>query len=185
MAVQDLGDGVRLWLRDEWKARSPRPMSENSALREAFIHHTTDPRAEGIDKLDEQTAAMRAIQAYHMDVKGWSDIGYHYVVFQPYGGLTNARVFQGRETKWVPAAQAGHNTGTTAVCVFGNFDRDDGVKPETMTAIVTLLKHVEKYHDGSLVTLGGHRDVVGTECPGDTLYAKIPDLARRAGLRRF
>lgn len=185
MAVQDLGEGVRLWTREEWNPRDPRPMSPNAALREVFIHHTTNQGAEGIDSLAEQKAAMRATQDYHMLVRGWSDIAYHYIVFQPQGGLENARVFQARETRYVPAGQEGHNTGTVPICVYGNFQRDDGVKPETITAIVRLIKHIEHHHDGSLATVGGHRDVVGTTCPGDTLYAKVPEIARRTGLRRY
>lgn len=185
MAVHDLGEGVRLWTRNEWDARDPRPMSPNGTVREVFIHHTTDPRAEGIDKLAEQQAAMRGIQGFHMDTRGYSDISYAFVVFQPYGGLENARVFQGREVKFSPAAQLNHNTGTVPICVFGNFDRDDGVKPETITAIVRTIKWVERHHNGTLVTVGGHRDVTGTECPGDTLYAKVPEIARKSGLRRF
>lgn len=185
MAVQDLGEGVRLWTREEWNPRPPRPMTVNAALREAFIHHTTNDNAEGIDSLAEQKAAVKATQDYHMLVRGWSDIAYHYVVFQPYGGLENARIFQARETRWVPAGQEGHNTGTVPIVVYGNFDHDDGVKPETITAIVRLLKHVDENHGGTLKTVGGHRDVVGTECPGDTLYAKLPEIARRSGLNRF
>lgn len=185
MAVQDLGEGVRLWTRDEWNARDPRPMTANTELREAFIHHTTNTGAEGINTLEEQKAAMKATQDFHMLVRGWSDIAYHYVVFQPFGGLENARVFQGRETRWVPAGQEGHNTGTVPICVYGNFDHDDGVKPETLTAVVQLVKHIQRFHDNSLRTFGGHRDVVQTECPGDTLYAKVGELAKRTGLRRY
>jgi hypothetical protein len=186
MAVHDLGEGVRLWTRDEWEARDPTdPMAENNTLREAFIHHTTNAAAEWVDNLTEQKAAMRATQDFHQLVRGWSDIGYAFVVFQPYGGLDNARVFQGRLTRWAPAAQANHNTGTVPICVFGNFQRDDEVKPETVTAVCRVIKWVERNHDGTLVSVGGHRDVGQTSCPGDALYAKVPEIARRTGLRRY
>jgi hypothetical protein len=185
MAVQDLGEGVRLWTREEWHPRPPKPMTPNAVLREAFIHHTTNTSAEIVDSLAEQKAAVKATQDFHMLVRGYADLAYAYLIFQPFGGLENARVFQGRETRWVPAGQFDHNTGTVPICVYGNFARDDGVKPETITAIVRLLKHIQEYHDDSLRTVGGHRDVVQTSCPGNTLYAKIPEIARRAGLRRF
>jgi hypothetical protein len=182
--VHDLEHGVRLWTRDEWNARPPRQMAQNSKLREAFLHHTTDQFAEGINSLAEQKAAMKATQDFHMLVRGWSDISYAFVIFQPFGGLENARVFQGRETKYVPAAQLGHNMGTVPICVYGNFERDDGVKPETITAVVQTIRWVERNHGGSLNKVGGHRDVVATSCPGNTLYAALPEIARRTGLER-
>ena len=102
---------------------------------------------------------MRAIQGFHMDVRGYSDIGYAYVVFQPYGELERARVLLGRLLRWVPAAQAGHNTGTIPVSVFGNFQRDDGVKEATLDAIVALLtKSASKTGCGSAKTIGGTRE---------------------------
>jgi hypothetical protein len=185
MAVHELGNGVRLWTRDEWTRVHPDGMDEHRTLREVFIHHTTDTRAEAVDSLAEQKRAVKAIQDFHMHVRGYSDIGYAFVICQPYGGLENARVFQGRPTKYVPAGQLGHNPGTVPICVFGNFQRDDGVKPETITAIVQTIRWVERHHNGTLATVGGHRDVVATSCPGDTLYGRVPEIARKSGLRRF
>lgn len=179
-----LNNGAALYTRDEWNPREPREMAENSSVREAFIHHTTDHDAENINRFSEQAAAMRAIQNYHMDVKRFSDIAYHWVVFQEYGALQHARVFQARHMKWTPAGQEGHNTGTTPICVFGNFDHEDLLYSDTKDTIVALLERIKGYTP-TLAVLGGHRDVVGTECPGDTLYAAVPDIARRAGLRQF
>ena len=185
--MYELGStGLKVFERDDWHARAPRAMASQRNPTEVFIHHTADTRAEGVDHLDEQAAAMRAIQGFHMDVRGYSDVGYAYVVFQPYGELERARVFEGRLVRWVPAAQLGHNTGTIPVSVFGNFQRDDGVKDATLDAIVALLtKSASKTGCGSAKTIGGHRDVVATSCPGDTLYAKVGELATRTGLRRF
>lgn len=185
MAVHNLGDGVRLWTRTEWRAKRPRKMTEHQTLREVFIHHTDTADAEALNSLAEQKAAMRGFQAFHQNVKRFADLGYAFVIFQPYGGLTNARVFQGRLTKFVPAGQLRHNTGTVPICVVGDFQGDDGVKDATITAIIQTIWHVQEHHNNSLVTVGGHRDVVATSCPGDTLYRKIPEIARKAGLRRF
>jgi hypothetical protein len=184
MAVHDLGHGVRLWTREEWSAADPGDMLRNKKLLEAFVHHTTNANAKSIDSLAEQKAAMRATQNFHMDHNGWADIGYAFVVFQPHGGLENARVFQGRETRYVPAAQANHNAGTVPICVYGNYESEP-VKPETVTAICRVIYWVQRHHRKSLVTVGGHRDVGQTQCPGGNLYAELDEIARRTGLRRF
>jgi hypothetical protein len=185
MTSVDLGANVRIYSRDEWDARSPRSMATNTELREAFLHHSDHARAEVLDHMEEQIAVMKGMQNYHMDVKGWSDIGYHFVVFQVYGNLPVVRIFRARETKFVPAAQEGHNTGTVAICTVGNFQNDDAIKADTITAIALLLRYIDDNHGGSLKTVGGHRDVVGTSCPGNTLYAKIPEIAQRAKLVRY
>lgn len=181
-----LPNGDRLYTRREWGARDSRPMDDQDPdrCREAFLHHTTDGAAERVDTLAEQKAAMRGIQNFHMDVRRWSDGGYHFVVFQPQGRQKRGRAFQLRPVTAVPAAQAGHNTGTIAIAVYGNFQGDDVFKPATKDTIVALLERMNRRHP-SLAVLGGHRDVVATTCPGQTLYDAIPSLARRANLRRF
>jgi hypothetical protein len=185
MAVHDLGAGVRLWTRDEWDAREVSGMSQHRGLYEAFVHHTTDSSAEAVDSLTEQKAAMRRTQAFHMDTRGWSDIGYAFMVFPAHGGLENARVMQGRLTKYIPAAQLGRNEHTVPICVFGNFQGDDPATPDVVTAICRVIQWVKQNHGDSLRTVGGHRDVQATTCPGNALYAKVPEIARRTGLRVF
>jgi hypothetical protein len=172
---------VRVYTRTDWDARPPRAMNlQPSAPTEAFVHHSADPRPEAFDRLAEQKAHMRAIQDFHMDVRGWSDIAYHLVVFQPYGNIDKARIFEGRSWSYVPAAQEGHNTGTLAVCAIGDF-RSDELKRNTRYAIGRLLIS----HDGAhaIKVLAGHRDVDATDCPGDKLYRWIPRIADAADLR--
>lgn len=182
----ELPSGHTLYELEQWNSRDWRPMTRQDPdqIREAFIHHTTDTRAEGVDTLTEQKAAMRAIRDFHMDVRGYSFIGYGFVVFQAFGERKEARAFQARPLTFVPAAQLAHNTNTAPICVFGNFQRDDGVKADTIECIVGILERLKHRHP-RLAVVGGHRDVVQTSCPGDTLYAKVPTIAKKANLRRF
>lgn len=170
---------LKIYPRSRWHARAPRAMAGQGPPAEAFIHHTDDIGASRWDTFDEQAEHMRGLQNFHMDTRGWSDIAYAYVVFQPYGKLTRARVFEGRDYHKVPAAQLGHNTGTLPICVVGNFDRD-GVKRNTRYVIEQLLR---KHR--SVRVLGGHRDVVQTSCPGEHLYVQIPTIARAAGVEVY
>jgi hypothetical protein len=170
---------LKIYPRARWSARTPRAMASQGSPTEAFIHHSDDVGSSQWDTMAEQCAHMRALQNFHMDGRGWSDIAYAYIVFQPYGKLTRARVFEGRDYHKVPAAQLGHNTGTLPICVVGNFERD-GVKRNTRYVLEQLLrKH------GSVGVVGGHRDVVGTTCPGDHLYSQIPVIAKAAGVRTY
>lgn len=181
-----LTPSITLYTRIDWGARTPtKHMGGNFPIEEAFLHHSTDRLAEHADTLAEQKAIARAIQRFHMDTRGWADIGYHFLVFQPYGHRKYARIFQGRLLHNTPAAQLNYNRHTLAVCVIGNFDRDDALKENTRHAIRVLLNHVDDGTAIDLATLGGHRDVTATDCPGDTLYRAIPTIAKAAGLKVY
>ena len=174
---------VRVYTRSEWSARAPRTLvPQPHAPTEAFLHHSVDPFAEQFDHLTDQKAKMRQIQAFHMDVRGWSDIAYHLVVFQPFGQIRKARVFEGRPWTHVPAAQERHNSGTLAICVVGDFGADR-LKRNTRYAIERVLSA----HTGAraVEVVGGHRDVGATTCPGPNLYRWLPRIADAANLRTY
>jgi hypothetical protein len=165
--------------RAVWGARPARSMTRQRPPTEAFIHHSDNDDARSVDSMAEQEARMRAIQDFHMDTRGWSDFAYHFMVFQPYGQLEHARVFEGRPTACVPAAQLNHNTGTLAICIYGNLTRDT-VKRNTRYVIEQLLRLYP-----SVQTLGGHRNVVQTTCPGGNGMNALPAIARAAGVKLY
>lgn len=183
----ELSPTITLYLREDWGALRPRPMVDQGwNAHQAFIHHTADSSA-GLDTLSEQIARMRFYQRLHMGLEGgheaWSDVGYHFVVFPPFrtraGTEVPARVMQGRARSCVPAAQEGHNRGTLAVCLVGNYNVEQ-VDRNSRYAIEVIL---DRYRQ--LETVGGHRDVWGTECPGDHLYADLDQIADATDLRRY
>ncbi|HMJ97613.1 MAG TPA: hypothetical protein VK486_17325, partial [Thermoleophilaceae bacterium] len=82
---------------------------------------------------------------------------------------------QGRSHRKVPAAQLNHNRGTLAICVVAG-------PLDTITSRTRyVIERVLMLHP-SVRTLGGHRDVVATSCPGEHLYHAIPRIARAAGV---
>lgn len=169
---------LRIYSRQEWGAKPPtRRMTRQTSPSEAFIHYSASTGASKLNSFAKQSAAVRAIQDYHQGQE-WADVGYHYIVCQPYFPLRRARVFRCRNTMYTPAAQAGHNTGTIAICVIA--DGSNELKRNTRYAIEQLLR----YH-GSVKSVGGHRDVVSTSCPGDKIYRALPIVARAAGKKLY
>jgi hypothetical protein len=187
--MYELTPTIHVYEREDWHARTPKPMDRQDPPREAFIHHgaETDRDAQAVGTIAEVLAAMRGIQNFHMDGRGWSDIGYHYVVFQPHGKLKHAVICEARLVHFVPAAQLGHNTGTFAVCVYGTIDSGDKLEDNTVWALSRLLSGVRAGMTGaaSLRTVGGHRDVTQTECPGNLLYSSLPRIAADSHLAAF
>lgn len=187
--MYQLTPSVRVLERHDWHARQPRAVTIQQAPHQAFIHHgaETDREARSVTRLDLAEQAMREIQDFHMDdpAHRWSDIAYHYVVFQDHGAGT--LLAEGRLVRHVPAAQLNHNTGTLAVCVFGTIDADDQLQDHTVYAITQLLAKAAAAKTGvtALLTVGGHRDVTQTSCPGDMLYRALPRIAKGAHLELF
>ena len=177
---------IKIYTRARWGARPPRSLSQDGPKLEAFLHHsagTFSGPAEAIDTGAEQKEVMRRIQNYHMDVNGWSDIGYHFVVFQPYGRLRLARIFQGRPVTAIPAAQLGHNSGTIAICVVDGL-KGNKLRLSTKFQIIRLLRKLKKKNP-TLRVLGGHFNVTSTSCPGPYIKPAIPSIAARAGLKVY
>lgn len=180
-------DSISLYEREDWKARPWRDFTNQGwDASEVFIHHTAD-EASGTDSIEDQKARMRGYQNYHMDVKGWDDIGYHYVVFPPFetnaGTDISARVFSGRPRNHVPAAQEGHNNDTLAIAVVRGGDRT--MYSNQRYAVEALINWI-KGRGASLRTLGGHRDASSTTCPGNGIYnIDLPVLCRATNLDRY
>lgn len=166
--------------RTEWGARPARAVTTQPTIKEVFFHHSESADAAKISSVKQMISAVRNIQDYHMDVKRWNDIAYHFIVFQPDGNHRHATAFRGRPTFEVPAAQLNHNTMTLAICVYGDGNREQ-LSDHTVYAIESLVRTYAPH----AVAIGGHRDVVATECPGDRFYAWLPHLSRETGLRQY
>lgn len=177
----ELTKSVHLFEREDWGARDPLPMAAQGwRADEAFLHHSADPRADVINTLEKQKEHMQFVQDFHMGPqRGWADIAYHFVVFQPYGNIPYARIFEGRARNMVPAAQQFHNTGTLAICVVGDF-MEDKLMVNTRYAIEVLLRRYPR-----IEILGLHRNVNPTECPGTHIALAQTTIAAACNLKLY
>jgi N-acetylmuramoyl-L-alanine amidase len=165
------GDGIRVYTRRDWGARLPKEKySDLGPLRTAVIHHggpVGGPR--WTFKAAAQTA--RSWQDYHMDVNGWADIGYHFLID------ARGRIYLGRPPEALGAHVLKENTGRIGI----NFMQDGRFHGLTVLQMWTLRKLFRSDHDrlglpalkrlanrpGDFGVLG-HREVPrqSTECPG-------------------
>jgi len=115
-------------------------------------------------------SAVDGIRSYHMNINGWSDLGYHFLVDR------NGVVYNGRPEDTVGAHAYGANTGSIGVnLMYGT--KDNSISNETIVALVDLLRKLcAKYNIvPSKDTIIGHRDVMATECPG-VVYGYLPSI---------
>jgi len=145
--------------RHEWGARAPAcgpTFNDWPVGVDLWVHHTAGSAPNG--ELDEERE-MRGVQNFHIDTRGWCDIGYNYAV------SPDGEVFEGRGLNVHGAHSPGKNH-EPAVALLGNY----------MTVVPTDAQHRAVYDlldelDGG--DLRGHRENTQTTCPGDAAFAKI------------
>jgi len=98
---------------------------------------------------------VETMRKWHLD-RGWSDVGYHFFIRK------DGTVENGRDLEWIPAAQAGHNTGTIAICLHGL--AEENFTAEQFRSVIALCTEIaETYH--GMVTFHGHCEVSAKACP--------------------
>ncbi|KAH9512611.1 peptidoglycan recognition protein 1 [Bulinus truncatus] len=151
--------------RSEWGARAPKGVSYlTNPVHYMFIHH-----AESSECFSQSTCAaeVRGFQNFHMDTRGWNDVGYSFLV----GG--DGSVFEGRGWDKVGAHTQGYNSVGYAICFIGNFMNKFPTDVQIQAVQQLVSCSVERGKLSPSYVLRGHRDVNDTDCPGDVLYALI------------
>lgn len=195
--------------RSQWGADESRRKSDvemGSTIRAAFVHHTATTNNYTPEQAPQQ---VRALYRYFTEVRGYSDMGYNFVVDR-FG-----RVYEGRagslDTPIVGAHTLGFNRDTFAISALGNFQnyRFTPAEAEVMIesiasvlvgklapynrdpqGLVNLMSSQPPSVKGaaktSLVTapvISGHRDVLSTACPGTHLSNLLPLIRERTSAK--
>lgn len=186
--------------REAWGAR-PQACAPDvaSGLVGAVLHHTAGSNS--YSTLAQAMAQIRGDQAYHIDGRGWCDIGYNFVV-DKWGNIYEGRA--GSLTRPVIGVHAGgFNTGTVGVAMLGTYSTVAppsvqldavariigyrlgayGRNPNGMMSYHTLGGENSSVPPGTTLTMPvvfGHRDVAYTACPGNLGYAALPWIRAQA-----
>ncbi|WP_051814378.1 peptidoglycan recognition protein, partial [Kitasatospora sp. MBT63] len=190
--------------RSTWKTDEPQTATEcDAAVRAVFIHHTDDPNGYGPQDVPEK---LRSIYQEHRTNQGWEDIGYNFLVDR-FGTIYEGRLGStGRPV--VGAHTMGFNRETCGIAVIGTFGAGTPVPEAVLDALARLsawklgLYGIDPAGRSELTSnssssrfpagtthafaaISGHRDAYTTLCPGESLYAALPQIAERAvGLLR-
>lgn len=140
-----------------------------------IIHHSAGPNV-----ASDWAAVVRSFWDYHVNVNGWDDIGYNWLV-DPNGVL-----YEGRGDGRLGAHFCAQNGNTIGICVIGDFT-DIEPTDEALAELEDYLawdccdKNISPlgsgFHSGSglvLPFISGHRDGCMTSCPGDAFYPMLP-----------
>ncbi|HEV2775517.1 MAG TPA: N-acetylmuramoyl-L-alanine amidase [Solirubrobacteraceae bacterium] len=186
--------------REQWGADQcpPRAAPVYGEVQLGFVHHTVNANAYSPH---DTAAIVLSICRYHRNSNGWRDIGYNFLVDR-YG-----QIFEGREggiDQPVIGAQAqGYNGVSTGIANIGTYSQApqtaEGVQATAellawklslhgapvsgAVAVISAGGPSNRYRDGAAVTferISGHRDADKTSCPGDALFAQLPEIRARA-----
>jgi hypothetical protein len=139
-----------------------------AVLNTIVVHHSAFPNAGPVE-----------IQDLHMDVRGFADVAYHYMI------APDGTIYEGRPINVRGAHVRGYNTGSIGIVLLGNFN-EDLPTTEQLVHLRVLVDYLRYTFD--IRYLAGHKDYPnqgpdGTECPGDQLYPLLSELAEQLGMQ--
>lgn len=112
---------------------------------------------------------------FHKVVRGWRDIGYHYVIHRDAQG--EWRDYDGRLDIY-HGAHSGTTYGNKFIGINLAYGTDETPEPEALEVLAQLISDLSKKYGFEINrdTVKSHRDFVPTECSGDPLYNMIDDI---------
>lgn len=128
-------------------------------ITEIIVHCTATP--EGKDYTVDDIRRWHTLPV-SKGGRGWSDIGYHYVVYR------NGHVVDGRDVDLIGAHCTGHNSYSIGVCYVGGCASDGKTPKDTRTlaqkaGLLSLLVDLKKIYPSAKIY--GHRDFAAKACP--------------------
>jgi N-acetylmuramoyl-L-alanine amidase len=127
-----------------------------------IIHCSATPEGKDI--------SVETIRDWHLK-RGWSDIGYHYVID------LDGKLHAGRPLEKTGAHVKGHNTGSIGICYIGGVEQDGKTPKDTRTkeqkaALDNLLFILTDVFAN--VTIHGHNEFSSKACPSFDVQAEYP-----------
>ena len=128
-------------------------VKNNRIIKEIIVHCSATPEGKDFTVAD--------IKRWHLQ-RGFSDIGYHYVIYR------DGSIHTGRDESIIGAHCTGHNTNSIGVCYIGGCASNSKTPKDTRTpqqkqSLVKLLKELKtKYPQASI---HNHRDFANKACP--------------------
>lgn len=175
------------------------PMDTNATVNSMVVHHTVN--ANGYSRGDVP-AIVRGIFNYHVKGRGWSDVGYHFLVDR-FG-----TVYEGRHGSITGTPMGVHtggfNTNSMGVAAIGDFrsTTPSSAMVDSIARVIAwklgtfgrdpLGTTIAKAGSGStsssrppgwrgaISVVSGHRDLASTACPGTRLYSLLPTIRLKA-----
>ena len=141
------------------------------------VHHTAGGNSDDFS-LEHAKEIARSIQSQHMN-QGWGDSGQQFTNSRGghrlEGRHQSLEVVRGGTQHVQGAHVGGHNDETIGIENEGLYT-DVDVPNELWDSLVALVGWMAGQYGTAVENIVGHRDFNSTECPGEVLYGRLPEL---------
>ena len=144
---------------DEIKVRLEGLLPLTRKIETIHIHHTAEPNKGNYKGLE----TIESIYRYHTRRRGWSDIGYHWII-SPEG-----TIWAGRDLNRDPASIINYNSKALAIALIGNFDIEILEKPQKTTALGLTRFLLTTFQLEAQKSVIFHKEKSATACPGKNI----------------
>lgn len=139
--------------KNTWEKLTSIPAKSSRNIKELIVHCSATPEGKSFTTSD--------IKKWHL-ARGFSDIGYHYVIY------LDGSVHPGRSVDKIGAHCTNHNSNSIGICYIGGVAKDGKTPKDTRTqaqkeALVKLLKDLLALYPKA--SIRGHRDFANKACP--------------------
>ena len=122
-------------------------------ITEIIVHCTATPEGKDFTVDD--------IRRWHKE-QGWSDIGYHYVIYR------DGSIHEGRDVRYSGAHCTGHNANSIGVVYVGGVGKNGKTTKDTRTkaqkkALLQVMRTLRAAYPSARIY--GHRDFAKKDCP--------------------
>lgn len=107
---------------------------------------------------------VRYIQTFHIESQGWDDIGYNFLV----GG--DGAAYEGRGWNKEGAHTKGFNKKSICIAFIGTFNKVKPPEKQLKAAQLLIEEGIRLKKLSQNYRLYGHRQLIASESPGETLY---------------
>lgn len=137
-----------------------------------YVHHSVGAAPSPNASEEVEAAVMRSLDGTAHG-RGFQGFSYNYAV------APSGRAWTGRG-RHVGAQNDGENSSSIGIVVMGNYQID----PATDRIVEGVAKLIAELKERGAIKRGvtiirGHRDSDATACPGNKLYARLPDIRRQ------
>lgn len=109
-----------------------------------------------------QDIPVETIRKWHVEGRGWSDIGYHFYID------INAKIWKGRDIQKIGAHCSGNNRSSIGICYCGGVEADGKTPKDTRTesqkeSLLHVLKTLKAMFPGA--SIYSHNEFANKACP--------------------
>ena len=109
-----------------------------------------------------QNISVDTIRSWHVDGRGWSDIGYHFYID------LHGDIYKGRDIAKIGAHTKGQNRNSIGICYCGGVEVDGKTPKDTRTeeqedSLLAVLRTLKAMYPEA--TIHSHNDFANKACP--------------------